>query len=553
MSGYKIVLAASRTESSEYSRDPWGQMLFATTPQTYAKWVLDLAKLLPSELEADGQAKYVPNGLRVVEAILLREFARDEIAVCYPEQLPQFVGPDTRAVGIHAHNPRGITFAADVYAQLAGPGTEPVNATDFRRLIQHPTLKEHKSHLRVIVGGPGAWQLELTGVQDEWGIDCLVDGEAESVVLSLFQAAVAGVDLPKMVKGRSPKSAAEIPVTQKRSTLGAVEITRGCGRGCQFCSIANRRGQSVPLESILANVRANVSGGADTIMLTTEDLFLYEQGPRFATNIGALERMVRAVTSEPGVQHLAFTHATMAPVVRDPAVIDSLSEIAIAKAPKRHPHSTDSEHRYQSLFIGLETGSTRMFEKYMKGKAYPYRPSQWPDVVLKGMDILNRRNWFPFCTWIIGLPGETDADTKESLDLLHALKDAKWCVVPTLFTPLEDTRLRNGTSAKLPRLTELQWEFFFTCWRYNLDFFRPQRRKTFALATPIYYYLLGRRHFGKMMKYPLLRLGHFPESMLHRRLYLDLRKASTRYEVPDHIPELLGGAPGRRENYVAIE
>jgi radical SAM superfamily enzyme YgiQ (UPF0313 family) len=98
----------------------------------------------------------------------------------------------------------------------------------------------------------------------------------------------------------------------------------------------------------------------------------------------------------------------------------------------------------------------------MKGKAYPFRPEQWPDVILKGMQILNANNWFPLCTWIVGLPGETEEDTKQSLDLLYALKDAKWSVVPTLFVPLEDTRMEQQDGAKLVNLTDLQWEFFFT-------------------------------------------------------------------------------------------
>ncbi len=142
--------------------------------------------------------------------------------------------------------------------------------------------------------------------------------------------------------------------------------------------------------------------------------------------------------------------------------MERLSPVGVGYAHRRHPKFTHPEKRYQSLFIGLETGSVRLFRQFMKGKAYPFRPEQWPDVVLKGMEILNHHNWFPFCTWIIGLPGETDADVKESLNLLHALKHAKWCVVPTLFTPLEDSRLADKESVKLPRLTELQWEAWRT-------------------------------------------------------------------------------------------
>lgn len=98
------------------------------------------------------------------------------------------------------------------------------------------------------------------------------------------------------------------------------------------------------------------------------------------------------------------------------------------------------------------------------------------------------------------------------MDLLYALREAKWFVVPTLFTPLEDARLEAKQGAKLPQLTNRQWEFLFTCWRYNLDFYRHHRnRLRFSLGTPLYYYLLGRRLFGGKMKYPLYRFAHFPK------------------------------------------
>jgi hypothetical protein len=85
----------------------------------------------------------------------------------------------------------------------------------------------------------------------------------------------------------------------------------------------------------------------------------------------------------------------------------------------------------------------------------------------------------------------------------------------------------------------LQWEFFFTCWRYNLDFYHrdPSLRWKFSLGIPLYYYALGRKLFGREMKYPLLRLGHFPEWMLRRKLYLDFSNGDeAKYHVPDHVP-----------------
>jgi len=537
--GKKIVLAATDSESSEYLKSTWRQMLLATLPARYAGWMgTDVS--LNNEVAADGQAKYVPHGLRIVEALLLAKFSADDIAVCYPGQLHQFIGSETRVVGIHAHNPLGITFATDIYAHFYG-GThiEPVNAAEFRKLILHPVLRRHQPHLKIIVGGPGAWQIEKKNLQDEWLIDTIVDGEAEDAVLPLFEAAMRGEPLPRKVMCKSPRLEA-IPRIRHRSTFGCVEITRGCGRGCQFCSVALRAGKSIPLDQILDNVRAQVAEGADTILLTTEDLFLYEQGPRFKTNIPALKRLFGSVGGVPGVKHIMLTHGTIAPVLVDPGMVEHLSEEAVGLSVNQHKASTHPDHRYANLFIGLETGSPRLFNQHMKGKSYPFRPEQWPEVVLKGMEILNKNNWFPFCTFILGLPGEKEEDTRQSLDLLFALKNSKWCVIPTLFVPLEDTRLekKGAQGAKLFELTDLQWEFFFTCWRYNIDFYRntPRVQWQFNLGIPLYYYAVGRKLFGGAIKYPLYRLAHFPEWLLRRKLYLDFSgRQKPRYSVPESI------------------
>ena len=534
--GKKIVLAASTSESSEYLNSTWRQMLLGTLPSRYSRFPFYMIDVdWRNETHQDGQAVAVPNGLRVVESILLEKFAPEDIAVCYPDQLDLFVGEDTKVVGIHAHNPLGITFATDVYVHFYGKKTEPINASEFRRLITHEALKKHKDHLKIIVGGPGSWQIEKKNLQDEWQIDCLVEGEAEDFILDLFERAVGGESVPRKVEGKSPLME-RIPTTRNRSTFGVVEVTRGCGRGCQFCSIALRKGRSLPLEHILENVRVQVANGADTIMITTEDIFLYEQGPKFDTNVPALKKLFESVAAVPGVKHVVQSHGTISPIVRNPEVVEALSPVCVDKSIHTHPASTHPDKKYASLFVGLETGSARLFNQFMKGKAYPYKAEQWHDVVLKGMDIMNKHNWFPFATFIVGLPGETDDDTKKSLDLLHALKDSKWVVMPTLFVPLEDTRMETSESAKLAKLSELQWEFFFTAWRYNIDFYRrdPSFQRRFNLGIPIYYYMMGRRLFGKQMKYPLMRLAHFPERLLKRRLYLDLREKSP-MRIPDSV------------------
>jgi radical SAM superfamily enzyme YgiQ (UPF0313 family) len=498
-------------------------MLSATIPHKFSKTFFNKASF-ENESWPDGRAKYVPNGLRMVETLLLRKYSEDDVVVCYTDQLEKFVGPETKVLAIHAHNPLGLSYATDVYSKLGGENLLPVNAHEFIRIVTHPVIEKYKP--KIVVGGPGAWQLEKASRLDEFKIDYLIDGEIERVFAELFQRILdSDPSLPRIVK--LPKdmqpTVEEIPVVRHRSTFGVCEITRGCGRGCQFCSPATKVGRSFPLEHIIASAEVNAREGATEVMIASEDIFLYEQLPNFETNVPALEELFKSIIAVPGVETIQTSHITMAPVVKDPTIIERLTPLVVPYSHVRHKDSTDPDKRVADPIIGLETGSPKLFNTYMKGKAYPYKAHQWRDVVVKGMEILNRHNWFPFCTFIIGLPGETDEDTKQSLDMLYDLRHAKGTFVPTFFVPLENTRMEKTKSAKLIEMTDLQWEFFFTCWKYNMEFWYGGSKSSlkFSLGVPIYYSMLGRKLFGHGIKYPLLRFAGMPDRLMRKRLYLD--------------------------------
>ncbi len=544
MGSPKIVLTASATEASEFKHSVWQQMLSATIPFKYSKTFINQASL-ENESWPDGRAKYVPNGLRMVETLLLRDYSEDDVVVCYVENLHKFVGPETRVVAIHAHNPLGISYATDVYSKLGGENLMPLNAHEFLRIVTHPVLKQYRP--KIVVGGPGGWQLEKADRLDEFKIDYLIDGEIEHVFSDLFKRIIAGDPtlerIIKIPKAMQP-TVDEIPVVRHRSTFGVVEITRGCGRGCQFCSPATKVGRSFPLEHIVESTRVNVSEGATEVMLTSEDMFLYEQLPNFGTNVPAMEKMFKAVLAVEGLETIQLTHITMAPVVKDPTVIERLTPLCVPYSHLTHEDSTDPDKKIVDPIIGLETGSPRLFDQYMKGKAYPYKAYQWRDVVLKGMEILNRHNWYPFNTFIIGLPGETDDDTRQSLDMLYDLRNSKGMYVPTWFVPLENTRMQKKDGAKLIEMSDLQWEFFFTCWKYNIEFYRGGtfERYKYSMGIPLYYQMLGKKLFGKGMKYPLYRFGGYPEPLMRKHLYLDFSgHTRDRAGLPRYEKEIVPG------------
>src|SRR6267154_277720 len=286
-------------------------MMSATVPQKFANTFFNKVSF-ENEAWPGGRAKYVPNGLRMVETLLLREYSEADVVVCYLENLEKFVGPETKVVAIHAHNPLGISYATDVYSKIAGKNLIPINAAEFLKIVTHPVIKKFRP--KIVIGGPGAWQLERANRLDEFNIDYLIDGEIERAFKDLFQRIMEGdPTLPRIVKIPKEMQATveEIPVVRHRSTFGVVEITRGCGRGCQFCGPATKVGRSFPLEHIIESVKVNAEEGATEIMISSEDMFLYEQLPNFETNTAALEELFKSIISVPGIDTIQTSHITM--------------------------------------------------------------------------------------------------------------------------------------------------------------------------------------------------------------------------------------------------
>ena len=150
---------------------------------------------------------------------------------------PSSSASDTRVVAVSTHNPLGTTFAAGVYASIFGSSREPVNALYARRMFDDDSRPAGSdTRFAVILGGSGAWQIEETGTEAEFGIDTVVSGRAESRdVIELFRRALAGETLPRRSTRTIRTTPAQLVVPETRTSFGVVEMTTGCGRRCAFC------------------------------------------------------------------------------------------------------------------------------------------------------------------------------------------------------------------------------------------------------------------------------------------------------------------------------
>ncbi len=535
--GVRFVLTAPDTESTEQAFSPWKQMMYASAPAQFVPRYFYKSKFEQPRYE-DGSAKVMPYGVRVAEEVLRRNYPDNDVVVCYPDDLDTFVGRRTIAVGVGAHNPIGTAFSTGVYSNIFGSSARPINAAESERVYRHPAIRRHRP--KIIVGGAGAWQIDKTGSRERLGIDCIINGRAESKILEVFQAAEEGKELPPTVNAPEP-TIENLIIPRKRSTYGIVEMNRGCGRQCAFCSPTLETRISVPMPDVLSAVRANTSNGGRIIFPVSEDVFIYgASAPFYIPNANQLLNFYGSIAEEPGVDYLPLSHATIAPAVVNPDLIRDLSTILLEKSALQNRHSSHSDQRFLAPLIGIETGSPRLAALTMSGKSLPFDIRDWQEIVVEGTNILNDNNWFPVYTFIVGLPNETDDDVKQSLELLHRLKHNKVLYVPSIFTPLEDTRMASGHAMKARELTQLQWEFIMTAWKQSRDFgeMRDRSRKYFKIGTKVFYHLRGKRVHGPAFKWPAMRFAGEPEEELSKHLHLNWdREPNTEATPPRLIPK----------------
>jgi radical SAM superfamily enzyme YgiQ (UPF0313 family) len=475
--GRLIVITAPLTETIDHA-GYFIQMGMASMP-LWMEGFLDgkYPKWREVEYNTDGSARYMPAGARLVEAALLREYQPEDIVSCYPDDLEKFIGSNTRIVAVSTHNPLGVTFAAGVYTSIFGSSKMTINAHYARQMFEKIKSSSYRNNFKVIVGGSGGWQVIQTNLFEDLGIDCVVEGRAESEdAMSLFRKAVNGEELPREIDVAHPKDRDAILVPQRRTTFGVVEMTTGCGRRCQFCVPDLNPQLDMPKEKIMASVDANVRDGNKQISLATEDMFIWGQvhtsTPFYFPNREALLDLYSSIVDTPGVEQHVLSHATIAPAVVDPILIRKLSEILLPKSPIHYPYlSSHPQKKALAPLIGLETGSVRMAKTIMPSKAVPFSIEDWPSVVIEGLRVLNENNWFPAMTLMVGNPGETDQDVMDTLDLIYEVERRGLFAffIPSIFTPLHDTRMEHKKGVTETRdLTPLQWQLMMKCWKMNL-------------------------------------------------------------------------------------
>ena len=451
--GFKVVLTSDRATMTDYGGfEGLGFILCLPSrllPRFFAYHVL----APPIETDMDGKALVAPLPLRKLEASLIEYgFSEEEVAITTPEKLATTINEETRVVGIHVLDPMGLAPVSHTLSAFTGGG-ETYTKTMFLEFIHRLLNLKQKYGFKVVAGGPGTWQLKE--FFRSLGIDHLFHGEGEAVFPQICQALIKGESLPEEIEGKTVP-AEEIPLIRGPTRCGVVQITRGCPRRCQFCNPTMFKFRSIPMDNILREVEINVKGGEKGISLATEDGFLYG-AKGIEVNRDAVRRLIREVSNK--TSKAGFCHVSIPSVAQAPDLVQYFSETL--------GYSRENPYLPQ---IGIETGSPRLIEKYMSGKPRPWKPSDWPNLVVEASQIMNEWGWYPCYTLIVGLPDEKDEDVLQTIELLDRLKHVKCWLFPLLMVPMGGSLMENESFYQLKSFNEARWELLYKCLTHSLSF-----------------------------------------------------------------------------------
>jgi tRNA-2-methylthio-N6-dimethylallyladenosine synthase len=187
-----------------------------------------------------------------------------------------------------------------------------------------------------------------------------------------------------------------------RQATAFVSIMQGCNMHCTFCIVPQTRGaeRSRSIGEIVAEVRDLVSRGVKEVTLLGQIVNLYgrHEFPK-VDNKSPFVQLLESVHEVEGLERLRFTSPH--PIGFRDDLID-----AISRLPKLAEH----------VHLPLQSGSN----KILKAMHRAYTAEKYLDLVER---IRRARNGVSITTDIIvGFPGETDDDYRQTRDLVEQIQ-----------------------------------------------------------------------------------------------------------------------------------
>ena len=454
--GPVVVLVADRTLSADYKVLFEG--IFATMQTTQVPEIAMRRFVSPPvKTDESGRAKTVPLGLRRMESALLEytDLQADDIICTTPEFLPKLLGPSVKVVAVSSSDPLGNGMS-NTTTKSFWKG-ELYTSFWTRKMLQQIAEAKQKYDFKVVAGGAGAWQWDR--YEDSTAADCIdviFEGYFESQGPALFTDLIEGRHTDNYILEKGT-CAEKVQPIKSPSLLGIIELSRGCARGCKFCTMADKKMSHLSCDTICADLETNVAGGIKSVVSGSEDFFRYGATgikPDFDKLRDLLERM-RQVK---GLSFMQIDHANVSTVAQ--MTDDQLKEV-------RRLLTWEKESNYLWVNMGVESANGHLVAQNSPGKIAPFRPDDWEDIVRQTVERMSSNGFFSVVSLILGLPGETPDDVAATLKLVKFLENQNAVVFPVFYEPLSAEQIAGDFAFTVDKMTAEHLELYSSCYEIN--------------------------------------------------------------------------------------
>ncbi|NPA39105.1 MAG: TIGR04013 family B12-binding domain/radical SAM domain-containing protein [Thermodesulfobacteria bacterium] len=295
-------------------------------------------------------------------------------------------------------------------------------------------FRREKERLILIAGGPHPTGDRIGTLRA--GIDVVFVGESESSLSEYIKAILKGDSIEK-IKGLVFKDGDRIvftgmprqinldeypPLSFKYDRIGPIEITRGCPYGCFYCQTTRIFGAKVrhrSLEVILECVEKMVKRNLKDMRFITPNAFSYGSKDGKVLNLEALEGLLKELDKLVRKRGGRVFFGTFPSEVRPEHVTEETLLLLKKYADNK------------SLIIGAQSGSDRILKLCNRQHTV--------EDVIRAVKLCVKFGFKPKVDFIFGLPGETEEDIKQTIDVIERLIKLGAVIHAHTFMPLPQT------------------------------------------------------------------------------------------------------------------
>ena len=266
----------------------------------------------------------------------------------------------------------------------------------FSHLGRWRLLKHAKPGLVIGVGGCVASQ-EGEGILERAPFVDLVFGPQTIHRLPAMIAALRETREPQVdISFPEIEKFDRLPEPRAEGATAFVSIMEGCSRYCSFCVVPYTRGEEMsrPFGQVIAEVASLVAQGVREITLLGQNVNAY-RGPAADGDAVDLAGLIRHIARMDGLERIRFT--TSHPLEFTPSLVDAFAEVPKLANYLHLPVQSGSDR----ILARMKRGYTRLEYKQKIRRLRAVRP----DISLSS-------------DFIVGFPGETDADFQQTLELI---------------------------------------------------------------------------------------------------------------------------------------